>query len=196
MGYLWLLDHGHAPSTPGKRSPVYDDGRLLEWEFARDVVDRVAQQLEALNIAHHIITPRCDFDVGPTDRANIANQVARVVDTPSEARLLSVHANAHGNGADFNEAEGVTVLYYPSSSTGKALAEAMQDCLVTASGMRDRGVKARDNLSLLKKTNMPAILTENGFYTNRQEVEVLASDEGRDMFARAHVNFIASQEGD
>ena len=34
-----LLDNGHGCDTPGKRSPVWPDGRqLLEWEFNRDIV--------------------------------------------------------------------------------------------------------------------------------------------------------------
>ena len=40
--YLWLLDNGHGETTPGKRSPIFDDGRqLFEYEFNRAVVTRM-----------------------------------------------------------------------------------------------------------------------------------------------------------
>lgn len=185
---LFLLDAGHAPNTAGKRSPLMDDGtRLLEWEVARAIVDRIAAKLEALGIAYHVVTPRTDVDLGPTARANLANEVVKVVNMP--ALLISVHGNAFTN--EWNDANGVTVLYYPSSRLGKELAQELQTKLVAASGLRDRGIKARDDLSILKKTHMPAILSECGFYTNPNEVQILLSEQGRDMFADAHVQFIA-----
>lgn len=188
---LFLLDAGHAPNTAGKRSPELADGtRFLEWEFARAVVDRIAVKLDALGIAYHIVTPRTDTDLGPTARANLANAVAAQFTTP--ALLISVHANAHTR--KWSDAGGVTVLHHPSSERSKAFAQALQDKLVEASGFRDRGIKPRDDLSILKKTHMPAILSECGFYTHKDEVEILLSKQGRDLFADAHVQFIAQVE--
>ena len=44
--YLWLLDNGHGETTPGKRSPIFDDGRqLFEYEFNRAVVARMKKRL-------------------------------------------------------------------------------------------------------------------------------------------------------
>ena len=36
---LVILDNGHGINTPGKRSPVWDDGtQLFEWKFNRNIV--------------------------------------------------------------------------------------------------------------------------------------------------------------
>ena len=190
--FLWLLDGGHAPATAGKRSPKLEDGRqLIEFEFARDVVNRIAKRLEELGIAHHILTPKTVYDLKPSRRAKIANEIDSSAQLPT--RLVSVHANAAGEGGWY-DAGGITVLYYPSSTKGKAMAQDLQTKLVSALGLRDRGIKPRDDLSILEMTDMPAILSENGFYTDREEVEILLSDEGRQTIADAHVQFIVAQE--
>jgi hypothetical protein len=37
-----LIDNGHGENTPGKRSPVWEDGvQLFEWEYAREIARRV-----------------------------------------------------------------------------------------------------------------------------------------------------------
>lgn len=189
---LFFLDAGHAPDTAGKRSPEMPDGtRMMEWEFAREIVDMIASKLEVMGIAHHIVTPRTDTDLGPTARANLANNIAPQF-RHLGSMLISVHGNAHKN--EFTDANGVTVLYHHTSSTSKKLAQALQDKIVAASGLRDRGIKGRDNLSILKRTHMPAILSECGFYSNPEELDLMRSHEGRHMFANAHVQFIAEQE--
>jgi len=190
--FLWILDGGHAPATSGKRSPKLDDGRqLLEWEFARDVVDKIAKRLTELGIAHHVLTPKTIYDLKPSRRAALANAIKASAELPT--RLISVHANAAGKGG-WSDARGLTVLYFHGSVAGKALAQDLLTKIVAATGLDDRGVKERDDLSILEMTDMPAILSENGFYTNRDEVEVLLSEEGRQKIADAHVQFIVAHE--
>ncbi|HSN49666.1 MAG TPA: N-acetylmuramoyl-L-alanine amidase, partial [Bacteroidales bacterium] len=61
-----------------------------------------------------------------------------------------------------------------------------QQNLVNQLGWRDRGVKEAD-FYVLKNTKMPAVLTENGFYSNPEECEKLLSAEYRDDIAKAHL---------
>ena len=51
-----------------------------------------------------------------------------------------------------------------------------------------------DNFTVLVKTNCPAILTENLFFTNREEVKWLMTSEGRDAIAEIHVRSILALE--
>jgi N-acetylmuramoyl-L-alanine amidase len=44
------------------------------------------------------------------------------------------------------------------------------------------------------KTKCPAILTENLFYDNKDEVKFLQSEEGREAIAQIHVNAILKIE--
>lgn len=194
---IYLLDAGHAPDTAGKRSPELPDGRrLLEWQFSRDVVRRICRILDELDIAHHELTPHINEDIGPTARAELANELALEVELP--AIVISVHSNAAKDRDEvqdgWSDANGVTVLYYPTSKAGLALAERFQAQIVAATGWRDRGVKGRSDLSILKKTHMPAILTENGFYTSREQCEQLLDDSVRETIALAHVAAIQELE--
>ncbi|MGV3488516.1 MAG: N-acetylmuramoyl-L-alanine amidase, partial [Tuberibacillus sp.] len=70
----------------------------------------------------------------------------------------------------------------------------VQSELVKATGLSNRGVKTA-NLHVLRETNMPAILTECGFITNRKEAALLESDAFRRKCAQAIVTAIASQYG-
>jgi len=179
--YLWLIDAGHAPETPGKRSP---DGRLLEWQFAREVAGLVAAALDRRGVASHVLTPHTDYDLPPSKRAQLANAVAERVPLP--CRLVSVHANASG-GDGWSEPDGLTVLHYPTSSTSESLARVFLDELARATGWRDRGLRPRDDLTLLKATSMPAVLTECGFYTNEAQCAALLDPSTRQRIAEAHV---------
>lgn len=169
---------------------------MLEWQFNRDVARRLCVALSAAGIANHELVPHVDVDLGPSDRAHLANYLAHEVSATADdvydqgalpAILVSIHANAHGNGRDFNDANGITVLHYPTSTRSKAIAQVFQDALIGATGLRDRGIKGRDDLSILRKTNMPAVLTENGFYTNEAECYQLLDDDFRERIVQAHV---------
>ena len=101
-----LLDNGHASSTPGKRSPVLDDGRqFFEYEFNRDVVRRIADKLSALGIKYEILVPEVEKDVYLTERANRANKFVEKYGI-NNCLFLSIHSNAAGHGDKWMTAKG------------------------------------------------------------------------------------------
>lgn len=64
-----LLDNGHGNNTPGKRSP---DGRLTEWDYTREIADRVADRLQSAGIdSTRIVTE--DTDISLEERVRRAN---------------------------------------------------------------------------------------------------------------------------
>jgi len=67
------------------------------------------------------------------------------------------------------KAHGVEVLYHPSSVKGVKMAKIMQEQLVKATGLTDRGIKARTDLHVLNRTKAPAILIETAFISNHNE---------------------------
>lgn len=191
---LYILDAGHSPDTPGKRSPVLDDGRQLqEWEYTRDICDRVAAKLKALGIAYHVLTPRTNYDVGPSARAELANEINGSVNIPSIT--LSLHGNAAGQSG-WTDADGIAVFYWHTSETGREMAERCCEMLCEYTGLDSRGPKPNDSYSILKKTNRPAILLEMGFYTDPAEVLFMLSDEGREKFADGIVAFLKELEAE
>lgn len=180
-----MLDPGHGKSTPGKRSP---DESLMEYEFNRDVAQMTKKILESKGITV-LMTVTDDTDVSLSQRCSTANS--------SNADIfVSFHANAFGNGVDWeNNAGGWEVYYYSTSKYGKLLADYIHDANIPDIGIKDRGVKTA-NFAVIKNTDMPAVLIEHGFYTNETEVELLKSSSWKqkaaELDAQGILNFLYS----
>jgi len=187
--FYWLLDNGHGKSTPGKRSPVFEDkSQLFEYEFNRDIVGKIAKKLNNLKIYNHIIVPEIE-DISLDERVTRANNF----ETPIKKIFLSIHANAHLDGSDWTPAHGIESYFFRPYSQSERLAQIFQSELITHTGLKDRGTK-QANFYVLKYTKMLAVLTENGFYTNRIECEKLLNQKWREAIADAHVSAIQAIE--
>lgn len=114
------------------------------------------------------------------------NPVVSIVDggrysAPAEVRTTTEIVNGiepdavienHLNGSEHQEANGSAVLYYPGSEFGEALANAINDRWQYLP-FKERGLKPRGDIYLLRKTKCPAIITEPLFVTNKQEAGYL-----------------------
>lgn len=179
----FVIEGGHGPDTPGKRTP---DGSMREFHFNSAVARYVRDGLMQYEGVEVLFTHADDRDVPLKERTDKAN--AWKADA-----FFSIHANAFGS--DWNDANGIETFVYTSRPAAAVkLAEAVQRTLIRATGRRDRGVKAGD-LHVLRETKMPAILIECGFMTNRQEAELLKSDQYRRKCAAAIVQGIAEVYG-
>lgn len=187
-----LLDAGHGESTPGKRSP---DGRLREYKYCREIANEVKKQLIDKGFEVELVVAD-DTDVPLMQRCREVNQYC---DKYGKANtiLVSIHCNAAGSGADWMSARGWSVfISNNSSSRSKKLAE----CLFKAA--QDEGLILRkysqtqvywkQNLAICRETKCPAVLTENLFQDNKEDVDYLLSEEGKKAIARLHVNGILS----
>lgn len=175
-----MLDAGHGYNTPGKRSP---DG-MREYEFNRVVANYAKALLEDYENVTVYFSHSDQKDVSLQERTTKANRLA--VDC-----FVSLHANAYGT--DWNSAHGIeTFVYQTKPKEATALAEKVQNNLVVATGLRNRGVKTA-NFHVLKATAMPAILVECGFMTNSDELKLLRSDLYRKTCAEAIVKGIQEQ---
>jgi len=179
-----VIDAGHGPETPGKRSP---DGSLREYQFnsavARYVADELLHGYEGVEI---LMTHSDARDVPLKERTDRANAWGADV-------FVSIHANAAGEG--WSSAQGIeTYVYTTRPAAATKLAEAVHRNLIRATGRPDRGVKTA-NFHVLRETKMPAILVECGFMTNREECELLKSDDYRRKCAAAIVQGIVETYG-
>jgi len=202
--YTWLLDPGHGGmidgvyQTAGKRSPQFPDGSTLyEGEFNRDVVQRIMKlasgwaperhkthyplhTIDAINLVD------TEEDMPLRERVKRANDIHRV---KGNCIYVSVHANAFGDGKTFNSAQGVCTFHHYKSKTGKRLGVSLQRWLADLTCLRDRGIRSNDswaNFYVLRKTHMPAILSENGFMTNLHDANALMEADTREAVANAH----------
>lgn len=175
-GILIAIDPGHGGADPGAISPIR---RVRESELVLDVSHRVNKLLKEVGF-RTIMTRTADTTLSLQERAAIANE--------ANANLfVSIHANAAASTA----INGVENLYYPSelnpedSRDNKRLAQIFQAEMVRQLGAFNRGIFARDKLFVIRETKMPAVLTEMGFLTNRDEEDKLATDEYRQQVAQA-----------
>ena len=83
----------------------------------------------------------------------------------------------HNNSAENTSATGLETLYNHRAARSPILAGNIQKELVSATGMRDRGVKVRDNLAILNGTKMPTCLVEVGFLSNVNDAKQLKNPE-------------------
>ena len=189
-----LIDNGHGENTPGKRSP---DGRLREWAYSREIADMVVAGLRKLGIDAERIVKE-DTDVPLSERCRRANAVYK--ETGKKAILISIHCNAAGSGASWMNAKGWSVFVSNNaSSNSKKLA----DCLAQVAECIPIPVRKQmpereyweQNLAICRDTNCPAVLTENFFQDNKEDVEYLLTAEGKHDVVRIHVEGITKYLG-
>jgi N-acetylmuramoyl-L-alanine amidase len=104
---------------------------------------------------------------------------------------VSIHGNAYGT--TWNDANGIeTYVYLTKPKEAYELALKIQQHLVEMTGLRDRGVKTAD-FHVLRETNMTAVLSECGFYTNKDEAERMMTEGFQRTCAQAIAQGIAEQ---
>jgi N-acetylmuramoyl-L-alanine amidase len=93
--------------------------------------------------------------------------------------FVSIHANAISMSRP--DVNGVETYYY---SSGRALAQTIQNSILQATGAPNRGVR-RARFYVLRHTAMPAVLVEVGFVTGRDDAPRLADASYRELMAQA-----------
>lgn len=184
-----LIDNGHGENTPGKRSP---DGRLREWAYSREIADRVVYELRKKGIDAERIVKE-DTDVPLSERCKRANAIYR--ETGKKAILISIHCNAAESGAVWMNARGWSVFVSNNASNNskklaKSLAQVAECIPVPVRKPMPGQMYWEQNLAMCRDTNCPAVLTENFFQDNKEDVEYLLSAEGKRNVVRIHVEGI------
>jgi len=92
--------------------------------------------------------------------------------------FVSIHNNATLTGSAYS---GTEVLYkagksYSNGMSNYSFAETMRKALMAKIDTIDRGLKDRQDLYVLNRTNMPAVLVEVGYMTNPSELKKLNTD--------------------
>lgn len=184
-----LIDNGHGENTPGKRSP---DGRLQEWAYTREIADMVVLGLRKHGIDAERIVKE-NIDVSLSERCKRANNIYR--ETRKNAILVSIHCNAAGNGTSWMNARGWGVYVSDNASfNSKMLASSLAQAAISKGVTVRKQSPGQDywvqNLAICRDTNCPAVLTENFFQDNKEDVEYLLSSEGKRTVANIHVEGI------
>ncbi len=191
---LILIDAGHGSDTPGKRSP---DGKLREYAYAREIAKTLVQKLKNAGYnAQQLETE--ETDVSLAERVKRANNL--YTKNNKKAILISIHNNAAGNGSKWMNAQGWQVCVDPTaSSNSKKLATLLCE-EASKEGLKIRKEHSSvaywvQSLYICKHTYCPAVLTENLFQDNKEDVEFLLSDKGKETIVNLHFNAIKKYLG-
>lgn len=194
MKILVEAGHGNPPLTGigSKQSP---DGRLKEYVYCREVVAEVVKRLRAQGYdAENTVPEKGDVSLGERcarvnawcDRLGAKNVV-----------FVSIHNNAAGCGQWMN-ARG----WEAWTSKGQTQGDKLADCLYDAAqkylpagtkirtDLTDGDRDKESNFTVVYRTKCPACLTENLFQDNREDVDYLLSEAGREAIITLHVEGI------
>ena len=192
-----LIDPGHGIDTPGKRSP---DGQFLEYLWNRQVADLLMERLVSMGIDASLVVTETN-DVTLRNRVNRVNTICNKVGA-SNVLLVSIHANAAGNGSSWQNAKGWSCY----TSKGKTKSDQVAECLYEAfeeefperkirKDMSDGDRDWEENFYILEKSRCPAVLLENSFYDNKEESAWMLQEETKRRIAYAAAKGIAMYVG-
>lgn len=186
-----LVDNGHGEETPWKRSP---DEILKEYKYTREISRDIVVKLKALGYDAELLVPEVE-DVPLAERCRRVNEWCGRLGAENVI-LVSIHCNAAGNGEWMN-ARGWSAY----TSKGQTKADELATMLYRAAEANFTNQKIRKELSdgdpdweenfyILKKTKCAAVLTENFFMDNKEDVSFMLSLEGRTQIVDTHVQGI------
>lgn len=186
-----LIDNGHGVNTAGKCSP---DGKFREYKWNREIAKAVVEGLRELGYCASLLVPE-DIDISLSERVRRVNNVCSKVGVRSVI-CVSIHVNAASNGK-WSKARGWSCF----TSKGKTKSDTLATMLYEEAEKRLVGKAMRKEMSdgdpdweegfyILKNTRCPAVLTENFFMDNRDDLAYLTSEEGRKAIIETHIEAI------
>jgi N-acetylmuramoyl-L-alanine amidase len=175
-----VIDPGHGGQDPGgvgtgmqEKNVVLDTCKRFQALLEADTADNGGGGAWTV-----FMTRSDDTFVELSARASYAN-------SKGADRFMSIHSNAFGDAS----ANGTETFSYTEGSTGAALRNLVQDEMIKAWGLTNRGNKTA-NFAVLRETSMPAELHELAFITNASDAQKLASPDERQKAAEAHLKAI------
>ena len=184
-----LIDAGHGIDTPGKRSP---DGTFMEYLWNRQVADLVLARLRSFGMDADLVVTETN-DIPLRTRAMRVNRVCERLGA-ANVLLVSIHANAAGNGLFWSTATGWECYTSPGMTRSDDLAESFYLSFSRAfpekrmrKDLTDGDSDKESNFYILTKTRCPAVLLENFFYDNKMECQWLLQERTKERIADAIV---------
>lgn len=182
-----LIDAGHGIDTPGKRSP---DGVFREYLWNREVAEMLYNLLQEYGFDADLVVTETN-DIPLKTRVRRVNEVCSLHGSHN-VLLISIHANAAGNGESWMNAQGWSCY----TTKGKTRSDIAANCLYDAFEEEFKDRKIRRDLSdgdpdweedfyIIKKTSCPAVLLENFFYDNKDDCHFLLMEQTKRRVAKA-----------
>lgn len=181
------VDPGHGGRDPGAVSPY--DNTFYEKDVNLDIGFRLKDLLEQAGIK--VVMTRTEdkelhrlVDEDIWARPRIANEAGATF-------FVSIHVNAFDTKLSRWEIYNGTEVYHHGKThgefTSKQFAQMMGEEIDAVTDTKYNGVVKRD-YGVLRLTDMPALLVETAYITNKEDYERLKSDKFRDDMATGIFN--------
>lgn len=177
---LVVLDAGHGGHDPG----AVGNG-FTEKERALTLTKYVDAELKNIGI-RTLLTRDNDTFISLSGRANVANRNKATV-------FVSFHLNAATPSAGGYE----SFTYTKVDANTKRLQDLLHSnamAVLRKYGIKDRG-KKQANLEVVRETTMPAVLTENGFISNADDMKHIGDNNVLKELGKAYADAIATYLG-
>ena len=181
-----------AKTPPGKRSP---DGFFREYAYTRFLASQIQEQFIALGLDARLLVPELE-DIPLPERCRRVNAICQEIGK-DQVILLSLHVNAAGNGREWMNARGWSCYTTRGQTAADGLATALYEAAKEwlpghrlRTDYTDGDPDIENNFYILRHTSCPAVLTENLFMDNKDDVAFLESGEGAQAIINLHVEGI------
>ena len=157
----------HAGHNPTGKVACGAVGLLDESTENRNVVKELKAILE--KEGHTVFDCTCD---NGTSESDVINKIAAKSNSNNDDLDISIHFNSGANDKIGNgKSCGTECLIYNTSNNKEAIANRI--CAnIARLGYKNRGVKIRTDLSILKKTKAPCVLVECCFIDDLDDIKL------------------------
>lgn len=173
----------HAGHNPDGKVACGAIGLIKESTEARNVKELVISLLKAQGNTVY----DCTIDDG-ISQADILNKIVEKCNSNEVDLDVSIHFNAvaydlEGNGIT----TGTEAYIYSSNSQAKKYAERVCE-KISELGYRNRGVKVKTNLAVLRRTKAPAMLIECCFVDDKDDIDLYSASTMAQAIAEGILN--------
>ena len=160
----------HAGHNPDGMIACGAIGLIKESTEARAVKDIVVAQLTSMG--HTVRDCTCNNGISQND---ILQKIVAACNAQEADLDISIHFNAGAQPEADGHTTGTEVYVYSTSSAAATYAQQVVDS-IAALGFRNRGVKERPSLYVLRHTKAPAMLIECCFVDDPEDVALYNAD--------------------
>jgi len=203
--FLICLDAGHGGLRPGVGADKYTTypskcfhhrqgnfhgyGWFYEGVFNRSLANYLYNYL----LDYGFQVKKIYEDINDTT----LNKRCQLANSYKSLAQSSILVSIHGNAAESTKARGWEIFTTPGETKSDKLATFIGNEVIKATpgwvhrtDRTDGDLDREANFQIIKNTAMPAVLSENGFFTNYQDALLMIDKEWQESIAKAHAKGI------
>ncbi|MDR1616539.1 MAG: N-acetylmuramoyl-L-alanine amidase [Syntrophomonadaceae bacterium] len=188
-GTVIVIDPGHGGVDSGAAR-----GGILEKDITLQISKKLARQLSQSGALVVLLRENESDLAGDEFTGRIKDHknedMLKRVNKANEAKgdlFISIHVNASPSSVW----SGAQTFYKPEHEESRKIAEAIQNALRFQLKNTKRAAAAGD-FFVLKKTNMPAVMVEAGFLSNKTEADLLTDNDYQERLVHAIITGLAN----